>query len=42
VPFKTAPCSFFFEEKKKNLGVTQKWVMTALKIERVKSKFFNF
>jgi hypothetical protein len=33
---------FFFEEKKKNLGVTQKWVMTALKIERVKSKFFNF
>jgi hypothetical protein len=27
VPFKTAPCSFlffFFEEKKKNLGVTQK------------------
>jgi len=31
VPFKTAPCNFFFfffEEKEKNLGVTQKWVMT--------------
>jgi hypothetical protein len=22
------PCRFFFEEKKKNLGVIQKWVMT--------------
>jgi hypothetical protein len=30
VPLKTAPCSFFFEEKEKNLGVTQKWVMTRL------------
>jgi hypothetical protein len=31
VPFKTASCSFFFffeEKEKKNLGVTQKWVMT--------------
>jgi hypothetical protein len=27
VSFKTAPFSFFFEEKEKNLGVTQKWVM---------------
>jgi hypothetical protein len=31
VPFKTASCSFFFffeEKEKKNLGVTQKWIMT--------------
>jgi hypothetical protein len=33
VPFKTAPCSFFFfffEEMEKHLGVTQKWVMTKI------------
>jgi hypothetical protein len=36
VPFKTAPCRFFFfEEKKKNLGVTQKWVMTRFDVSAV-------
>ena len=31
VPFKTAPCRFFFfffRKGKQNLGVTQNWVMT--------------
>jgi hypothetical protein len=32
VPFKTAPCNFFFfihlRKGKQNLGVTQNWVMT--------------
>jgi hypothetical protein len=32
VPFKTAPCRFFFfwRKGKQNLGVTQNWVMTLM------------
>jgi hypothetical protein len=37
VPFKTAPCSFFWKKMKINLGVTQKWVMTV----SIKEKLFK-